>query len=84
MTKVPKQFSTHGVFQYHVQFIRSLESIVQLDDKRMPDFLQDLSFSFQLVGLVDDEGSFLEDLHSVELFALVMSNQMHLAEPKGE
>lgn len=52
--------------QYEVQFSRSLKSVVQFDDKRVPNIDQDVPLHFRPVSVSHLQRGLLQDLHGVQ------------------
>ena len=72
-----KEFSTVDVIHDKEEFVRGLEGIVEVDEERMAELLQDALLGtcvFQLVSL--DDCGLVEDLHGVDL-AVVLLSHLH-------
>lgn len=81
-----KQLATAGILQNQIQTVVGLESIVELDDERVADGLEDLAFRHGALGVlgVHNDRSLLQYLHGIQCVGGDVSHQVDLAISKIE
>lgn len=70
-----KELSSIDVIHNEIQLVRSLEGVVEINEERMAELLQNALLGagvFEFVSL--NNGLLVEDLHGVDLFSVFLSD----------